>query len=103
MVPGMSPGQAAAPFQRNTAEFTREYGKEFTEILVKEGNKTRKLRGLRPWSKIYKGYGIFQYDLQFVQVEEDFFREKQWYALNSCLARCMSELNRTYATHGRSA
>ena len=43
---------------------------------------------------------MFQYDLQFVQVDEDFFRDKQWYALDSCLTRCMSELNRTYARWG---
>ena len=93
-------GTSRRAFPSNTAEFTREYGKEFTELLVKEGNLTRKLRGLKPWAKIYKGYGIFQYDLQFVQVEPAFFRDKQWYAFESCVMRCMSELNRTYARHG---
>jgi hypothetical protein len=93
-------GTTRRAFPSNTLEFRREYGNGFTEILVKEGNKTRKLRGMRPWSKIYKGYGIFQYDLQFVQVDEDFFRKKQWYNFELCLRRCLGELERTYARHG---
>ena len=93
-------GTSRRAFPSNTLEFRRKYGKAFTEILVKEGNKTRKLRGLRPWSKIYKGYGIFQYDLQFVQVDAVFFKERMWYDFESCLSRCLSELDRTYARHG---
>jgi hypothetical protein len=93
-------GTTRRAFPSNTAEFTRKYGRAFTEILVKEGNKTRVLRGLRPWGKIYKGYGIFQYDLQFVQTDEFFFREKQWYLFNACLFRCLEELDRTYERHG---
>ena len=93
-------GTSRRAFPSNTAEFKREYGPAFTEILVKEGNKTRLLRGLRPWSKIYKGYGIFQYDLQFVKTDEYFFKERQWYVFNACLLRCQGELDRTYARHG---
>ena len=93
-------GTTRRAFPSNTAEFRKRYGSVFTEILVKEGNKSRKLRGLRPWSKIYKGYGIFQYDLQFVQVDERFFKECQWYSFNACLLRCVEELERTYARWG---
>ena len=93
-------GTTRRAFPSNTLEFRRKYGKAFTEILVKEGNMTRKLRGMRPWSKIYKGYGIFQYDLQFVQADEVFFKERMWYDFESCLLRCLSELERTYARHG---
>ena len=93
-------GTTRRAFPSNTLEFRHQYGKRFTELLIKEGNKTRVLRGMRPWSKIYKGYGIFQYDLQFVQVDEDFFKEKQWYDFDICLLRCLSELERTYARHG---
>ena len=93
-------GTSRRAFPNNTLEFRREYGKMFTELLIKEGNKTRVLRGMRPWGKIYKGYGIFQYDLQFVQVDEDFFKEKQWHDFDLCLLRCLSELERTYARYG---
>lgn len=93
-------GTTRRAFPNNTAEFTRKYGREFTEILVKEGNKTRALRGLRPWGKIYKGYGIFQYDLQFVLADEAFFRHKLWYAFKECLSRCLLELTRCYARTG---
>ena len=93
-------GTSRSAFPKNTAEFRSKYGNEFTETLIKEGNKTRLLRGLRPWSKIYKGYGIFQYDLQFVKMDEYFFRERQWYVFNACLLRCVGELDRTYARWG---
>lgn len=93
-------GTTRRAFPSNTAEFRRKYGTGFTEILVKEGNKTRLLRGMRPWGKIYKGYGIFQYDLQFVQADESFFRHKEWYDFGLCLSRCLGELDRTYARWG---
>lgn len=93
-------GTSRRAFPSNTLEFQREYGKTFTELLIKEGNETRILRGMRRWGKIYKGYGPFQYDLQFVQSDEDFFRGKQWYDFDLCLLRCLNELERTYAHHG---
>lgn len=93
-------GTTRRDFPNNTAEFIRKFGKRFAEILIKEGNQTRKLRGMRPWSKIYKGYGIFQYDLRFVLIDEDFFRECQWHDFNASLLKCIGALERTYALCG---
>ena len=92
-------GQRQA-FPQNTGAFKWRFGSVFTSILIEEGNKTRVLRGFKPWQQIYNGYGIFQYDLQFVMEDESFFRLKQWYDFGACLDRCLRELRRTYARHG---
>ena len=86
-------------FPRNTAAFRERYGDEFTDMLIEEGNKSRTMRGLGPVDWIYKGYGIFQYDLQFVTNDEEFFREKLWHNFGQCLKRLMQELTRTWNDH----
>jgi hypothetical protein len=83
-------------FPRNTAAFRAKYGDEFTDMLIAEGNKSRKIRGMGPVDWIYKGYGIFQYDLQFVRDDEQFFRQKLWYDFGECLKRLMKELKRVW-------
>ena len=92
-------GQRSA-FPRNTAAFRAKYGDAFTNLLIDEGNKTRAIRGFKPWQQIYNGYGIFQYDLQFVIEDEAFFRLKQWYDFRKSLDRCLLELRRTFAAQG---
>ena len=87
-------------FPKNTAAFLARYGSGFTEILIAEGNKSRILRGFKPWRQIYNGYGIFQYDLQFVLDDPDFFRRREWYSFRSCLDRCLLELTHAYARTG---
>jgi len=52
-----------------------------------------------PVDWIYKGYGIFQYDLQFVEEDEDFFRLRLWHDFNECLKRLMQELSRSWKDH----
>jgi lysozyme len=58
--------------------------------------------GPKQW--VYKGYGIFQYDLQFVREhggrDEGYFRFRQWYDFAVCLDRVMGELNGIYARNG---
>lgn len=87
-------------FPRNTAEFRAKYGPVFTDMLIGEGNLTRVVRGFNPWRQIYNGYGLFQYDLQFVVDDEAFFRERQWYDFRRSLARCLGELRRAYIRQG---
>lgn len=87
-------------FPRNTSSFRAKFGDDFSNLLIEEGNKSRKMRGFKPWGKIYKGYGIFQYDLQFVLEDEAFFRLLQWHDFRRCLDRCLGELRRTYAREG---
>ncbi|MFZ4597832.1 MAG: hypothetical protein ACOYNN_04230 [Terrimicrobiaceae bacterium] len=87
-------------FPKNTAAFRAKFGSVFTDQLIEEGNKTRIVRGFKPWSQLYNGYGIFQYDLQFVLTDRAFFENRMWYDIRKCLDRCMGELRRTYARHG---
>ena len=59
------------------------------------------MQGWGDKSWVYKGYGIFQYDLQHVKSDEAFFTEKKWYSFDECLLRCCRELDsKLAATHG---
>lgn len=92
-------GTSRRAFPRNTAAFIAKYGKDFADMLVIEGNKTRALRGMKSWGKLYKGYGIFQYDLQFVLEDEAFFFLKKWHDIRAVVDRLCRELRVTYARH----
>lgn len=90
---GSSPRSA---FPRNTDAFRARYGHDFTDMLIAEGNETRKMRGYHNWRVLYKGYGIWQYDLQFVVEDEIFFRGKLWHLMTACLERVCKELRATW-------
>jgi hypothetical protein len=90
---GDYPGTQRNAFPVNSAEFRQRYGDEFTDMLIAEANLTRNLQGWSNQSWVYKGYGIFQNDLQNVEANEAFFREKQWYSFDTCLDRCCAELD----------
>jgi hypothetical protein len=96
---GDFPGTHRSAFPKDTAAFRNRFGNEFTEMLIAEANKTRQLRGFGPKDWVYKGYGIYQYDLQYVLDDEEFFREKQWYKFDECLKRLMKELKQKYEIH----
>lgn len=96
---GDAPESSRSAFPRNTGAFRERFGNEFTEILITEANKTRALRGFGPQEWVYKGYGIFQYDLQYVLEDERFFRDKQWYQFEECLKRLTRELQAKFARH----
>jgi peptidoglycan hydrolase-like protein with peptidoglycan-binding domain len=86
---GDMPGHPRNAFPRTTAQFRERYG-ALTDELIAEANLTRQLREIpsRPW--LYKGYGIFQYDLQHIeQGDEAFFRNRLWYRFDECLKRLM--------------
>lgn len=95
---GDFPGTQRSAFPKNTSVFRKRYGDEFTNLLIEEANKTRKLRGYGPKDWVYKGYGIYQYDLQAVVDDESFFRERKWYDFADCLDRVMKELTGKYKT-----
>jgi len=97
---GDVPGTSRGPFPKNTAAFRERYGDEFTDMLIAEANESRKLRGYGPKNWVYKGYGIYQYDLQYVISDESFFRQKKWYSYDECLKRLMKELKEKYSHHG---
>lgn len=69
---GDSPGDPRGPFPQNTAAFLKQYGRDFTDMLVAEANASRILRGYKPNVWVYKGYGLFQYDLQHIEADEAF-------------------------------
>ncbi|MDQ3281400.1 MAG: hypothetical protein M3Q69_08310 [Acidobacteriota bacterium] len=96
---GDYPDTQRSAFPRNTAAFRKRYGDEFADMLIAEANATRRLRGFGPAQWVYKGYGLYQYDLQHVGIDEAFFREKQWYSFDICLDRAIRELNEKYKIH----
>jgi hypothetical protein len=69
---GDVPGTRRGAFPVNTAAFRARYGNQFTKLLIEEANETRRMQGLLDKSWVYKGYGIFQYDLQNVRTDEAF-------------------------------
>jgi Caspase domain len=90
---GDYPGTSRSAFPKNTAAFRDRFGSEFANMLIEEANLGRAVRSFGPKQWIYKGYGLFQYDLQFVLEDEDFFRERRWYDFAACLEKCLHELN----------
>ncbi len=69
---GDFPNTQRNAFPKNTAAFIARYDKTFAQMLIDEANKTRKLRGMSARDWVYKGYGIYQYDLQNVIDDENF-------------------------------
>jgi hypothetical protein len=96
---GDYPDTRRRTFPKNTQAFRVRYGETFTQMLINEANKTRRSRGFGPQQWVYKGYGIYQYDLQFVVEDEMFFRNRQWYQFDQCLSRLMKELKENFQTH----
>lgn len=96
---GDFPNTTRNAFPKNAAAFHDKYGDEFTDLLISEANKMRKMpqpgnpNGYSDSHYLYKGYGIFQYDLQHVVSDELFFRNKLWYNFSDCVSRLISELN----------
>jgi len=94
-------GAPRSAFPKNTAAFRAKFGAPFTNKLIGEANNARSLRGLPPAKIVYKGYGIFQYDLQHVLTDQDFFENLRWHTMSACLAKLALELDRTFAdSHG---
>ncbi|MBS0656676.1 MAG: hypothetical protein JSR82_00350 [Verrucomicrobia bacterium] len=89
-------GSSRTAFPRNTAEFRAEFGENFTRQLIQAGNRMRALMGWNRVDWLYKGYGIFQYDLQFVRTDRAYFEEAQWGDFSACLSRVMQELARDW-------
>lgn len=93
---GDYPGTVRTAFPNNTDAFRTRYLDEKTNLLIAEANATREMRGFEPKQWVYKGYGLFQYDLQYVTSDEPFFFEKQWYSFDACLSRAVRELRAKY-------
>ncbi len=93
---GDAPGTHRYAFPRNQAALRADpaHG-AVTDMLIEEANKSRAaLRGFQPANYLYKGYGIFQNDLQNIRVDPDFFCKRLWYSIEACLARFVTEMSR---------
>jgi hypothetical protein len=97
---GDYPGTSRSAFPKDTPTFRTRYGNTFTDMLIEEANITRRMQGWSDQDWVYKGYGLFQYDLQHVSVNRDFFENKRWYNFDNCLAACCSELDTKLADAG---
>lgn len=98
---GDYPGTTRNPFPRDTAAFRAKYGNAFTAMLIEEANITRRMQGYSDKNWVYKGYGIFQYDLQYVETDTAFFKNKSWYKFTNCLDHACKELDTKYAASNR--
>lgn len=52
-------------------------------------------------NKFCRGYGIFQYDLQFYEINPDFFLQKRWSDFDECLGLLVEELKRPWRRYYR--
>lgn len=102
---GDFPDTSRSAFPKNKNEFETAYGNALTQMLIDEGNKMRAMpqpgspNGFGAANYLYKGYGIFQYDLQNIKTDESFFTNKLWYSIDECLARLLKELNEKWKAH----
>lgn len=93
---GDFPGTTRNAFPKNTGLFRDKYGDNLTDILIGEANLSRRIRGFEPREWVYKGYGIYQFDLQHILTDEAFFRDRKWYSYGECIVRLMQELKHKY-------
>jgi hypothetical protein len=97
---GDAPQTSRQAFPVDTGAFRAKFGNELTAQLIAEANETRLLRKLPPAQWVYKGYGIFQYDLQNILSDPDFFKNRQWSDFRACLDRLMKEMHDKLAAAG---
>jgi hypothetical protein len=98
--PGTENQRSAFPVNAAALRHDARYGDAVTDMLIAESNKMRRvLRGFGPASYLYKGYGIFQYDLQNIVDDYPFFDNKLWYTFDNCIARLMKELREKLQIH----
>lgn len=101
-----SPRRRAFPVDRTALE-AKSKGAEMFQIArqaledIALYNNDFKVAARNP-DKFCRGFGIFQYDLQFFLTNPDYFLEKRWYEFDECLARCVEELkSKLISTYGR--
>ncbi|HEX8127890.1 MAG TPA: hypothetical protein VF527_02235 [Pyrinomonadaceae bacterium] len=91
-----APGRSAFP--KNKAQLLRapngdkmfDIAREALEAVAQYNASYR--REARNPDKFCRGFGIFQYDLQFFKTTPDYFLEKRWYDFDECLGMCIGEL-----------
>jgi hypothetical protein len=91
---GDYPNTSRSAFPRNAQAFREKVGDALTDDLIAEANAMRKVRGWGPEKWLYKGYGIFQYDLQHYLTDPGFFENHEWRKFDVCLDKLMLEMKR---------
>ncbi|RYE80040.1 MAG: peptidoglycan-binding protein [Oxalobacteraceae bacterium] len=91
---GDYPGTSRSAFPRNAQAFREKVGDALTDALIAEANEMRKVRGWGPERWLYKGYGLFQYDLQHYLTDPGFFENREWRKFDVCLDKLMLEMKR---------
>jgi len=84
---GDAPPGSREAFPKNTADFRGRFGDALTQRFIEDTNAARAVRGLPPRDWVYKGYGLFQYDLQNIVTDADFFNNRSWRDIKACLDR----------------
>lgn len=103
---GDFPDTDRSAFPRNRQAMIDKYGNAFTQMLIDEANLMRampqpgKANGYGPANYLYKGYGIFQYDLQHVERNRDFFEHRKWHSMDECIKYLLVELNEKWKRSG---
>lgn len=103
---GDFPDTSRSAFPRNRQAMIDVYGIDFTQMLINEANLMRAMpqpgnpNGYSPANYLYKGYGIFQYDLQHVKTNRSFFENKGWYSIDECIKYLLLELNEKWKLSG---
>jgi hypothetical protein len=93
-----APGRSAFP--KNKADLLRAPRGDEMFTIAREALKALAvhLPEFRPYAKdsspnkFCRGYGIFQYDLQFYKENSDFFLQKRWGDFDECLRLSVQEL-----------
>jgi hypothetical protein len=91
-----APGRSAFP-KNKAALVAKPRGDEMFAIAREALERVAEhIDGYKPSAaksnKFMRGYGIFQYDLQFFLKDPDFFLNKEWIRFDSCLAKLLAEL-----------
>ena len=89
---GDYPHTGRSAFPVNTSAFRAKYP-DLAPMLISEANETRKVQGWDAEQWVYKGYGIFQYDLQHILTDPAFFQERRWRDFGTCMDKLIVELD----------
>jgi len=71
--------------------------------LVGEHNTTFGRVAKKYPSKFCRGFGIFQYDLQFFKEDPEYFLQKKWHVFDVCVNHCVQELRAAQRRQGWSS
>jgi hypothetical protein len=91
-----SPNRSAFPKNKADLLSVSDGGKMFSIARNALESMSMHVQGyessVKKTDKFCRGFGIFQYDLQFFQENPGYFLQKDWYSFDDCLQLCVREL-----------